>query len=221
MFNDDMVFAIYDAVTGVLENTLRRGLKEDAFKSVYDVLSMATGSTACATAYLLWLDSFTAPMVIDLLNKRFTNYCAMHPDRGEADELHNVDFMDILKRGESILDIAPLGKGGKIKGVEVDLSTVDGNEVIMNPQRYTYPACGITQRFAALMTLSDFPCFLTPECTTATLMTNIVATDPGTPGAPVRFCKDCASCTLIKRNVPMATGRGSGAKGYCQWNVAV
>jgi hypothetical protein len=221
MFNDDMVFAIYDAVTGVLENTLRRGLKEDAFKSVYDVLSMATGSTACATAYLLWLDSFTAPMVIDLLNKRFTNYCAMHPDRGEADELHNVDFMDILKRGESILDIAPLGKGGKIKGVEVDLSTVDGNEVIMNPQRYTYPACGITQRFAALMTLSDFPCFLTPECTTATLMTNIVATDPGKPGAPVRFCKDCASCTLIKRNVPMATGRGSGAKGYCQWNVAV
>lgn len=221
MFNDDMVFAIYEAVTGVLENTLNRALKADAFKSPYDVLSVATGSTACATAYILWKDSFTVPMVIDLLNKRFHNYAAMHPDRGEADELHNVDFMDILKRGESILDIAPLGKGGKIKGVEVDLSTVDNNEVISNPQRYTYPACGITQRFAALMTLADFPCFLTPECTTATLMTNAIAVAPDKPGAPVRACKDCATCTLIKRNVPMATGLGTGAKGYCQWNVAV
>ena len=69
-------------------------------------------------------------MVIDLLNKRFHNYCAMHPDRGEADELHNVDFMDILKRGESILDIAPLGAGGKVKGIDVDLSPVDDHEVI-------------------------------------------------------------------------------------------
>lgn len=221
MFADDMVFAIYEAVTSVLENTLKRGLEKDAFKSVYDVLSMATGATACAAAYILWLDSFTVPMVVDLLNKRFTNYCAMHPGRGEADELHNVDFMDILKRGEGILDITPLGKGGKVKGVEVDLSPINNHEVIMNPQRYTYPACAITQRFAAMMSLADFPCFLTPECTTATLMTNIVATAPGTPGAPVRGCKDCAACGLIKRNVPMVTGLGTGAKGYCQWNVAV
>lgn len=221
MFADDMVFAIYEAVTDVLENTLRRGLKQNAFESVYDVLSMATGATACASAYILWKDSFTVPMVIDLLNKRFHNYCAMHPDRGEADELHNVDFMDILARGEKILDITPIGAGGKIKGVEVDLSPIDSNEVIMNPQRYTYPACAITQRFAAMMTLADFPCFLTPECTTATLMTNIVAVKPGTPGAPVRGCKDCATCSLIKRNVPMATGLGTGAKGYCQWHVAV
>ena len=221
MFNDDMVFAIYEAVTDVLENTLRRGLEKDAYKSVYDVLSVATGSTACATAYILWKDSFTVPMVIDLLNKRFHNYCAMHPDRGEADELHNVDFMDILKRGEAILDIAPLGAGGKVKGVDVDLSPVDNHEVIANPQRYTYPACAITQRFAALMTLADFPCFLTPECTTATIMTNAVAVAPDKPGAPVRACKDCATCTLIKRNVPMATGIGTGAKGYCQWHLAV
>jgi len=221
MFNDDMVFAIYEAVTDVLENTLRRGLEKDAYKSVYDVLSVATGSTACATAYILWKDSFTVPMVIDLLNKRFHNYCAMHPDRGEADELHNVDFMDILKRGESILDITPLGAGGKVKGIEVDLSPVDKHEVLANPQRYTYPACAITQRFAALMSLADFPCFLTPECTTATIMTNAVAVAPDKPGAPVRACKDCATCTLIKRNVPMVTGRGTGAKGYCQWHLAV
>lgn len=221
MFKDEMVFAIYDAVTQVLENTLRRGLRQDAYKSEYDVLSVATGATACATAYILWKDSFTVPMLIDLLSKRFHNYVAMNPKRGEADELHNTDFLDILMRGESILDITPIGAGGKIKGVEVDLSPVDKNEVIMNPQRYTYPACAITQRFAALMSLSDFPCYLTPEVVTATLMTNAIALKPDAPGSPVRYCKNCAVTTLIKRNVPYVTGIGKGAKGYCQWDVAV
>jgi hypothetical protein len=221
MFKDDMVFAIYDAVTNVFNNTLYKGLEMDAFKSEWDVLSVATGSGACATAYILWLDSFSVPMVIDLFNKRFHNYAAMNPKRGAADELHNADFIDILKRGESILDIEPLGNGAKIKGIPVDLSVVDKNEVIMNPQRYTYPACAITQRFAALMSLSDYPCFLTTECVTATLMTNIIALAPNKPGAPARTCKDCATTTLIKRNVPYVKGIGAGAKGYCQWDVAV
>ncbi len=96
----------------------------DAYKSEWDVLSVATGAGACAVAYILWLDSFTVPMVIDLFNKRFHNYAAMNPGRGEADELHNADFMDILKRGESILEIEPKGNGAKIKGIPVDLSPV-------------------------------------------------------------------------------------------------
>jgi len=221
MFKDDMVFAIFEAVMGTFESTLRRGLEQNAYKSAYDVLAVATGAPACATAYILWLDSFTVPMVIDLLTKRFYNYVAMHPDRGEADELHNVDFMDIIRRGEKILDIKPIGSGAKIKGIEVDLSPVDNNEMLMNPQRYTYPACAITQRFAALMSLADFPCYLTPECATATLMTNATALTPGTPGAPVRACKGCAVTSLIKRNVPYVTGIGTGAKGYCEWNLSV
>ncbi|HEX9118266.1 MAG TPA: DUF2193 domain-containing protein [Anaerolineae bacterium] len=221
MFNDDMVYAIYQAVTGVYEKTLQRGLEMDAYKSAYDVLSVATGAGACAVAYILWKDSFTVPMVIDLLNKRFHNYVVMNPKRGAADELHNADFMDILARGESILDIVPKGAGGKVKGIPVDLTPVDGNEVIMNPQRYTYPACAITQRFAALMSLSDYPCFLTTECVTATLMTNIIALTPNKPGAPARTCKDCATTQLLKRNVPYVTGLGAGAKGYCNWDEAV
>lgn len=221
MFKDEMVFAIYDAVTQVLENTLRQGLKQNAYKSEYDVLAVATGAPACASAYILWLDSFTVPMLIDLLTKRFYNYVAMNPKRGEADELHNTDFLDILSRGEGILDITPIGAGGKIKGVEVDLSPIDKNEVIMNPQRYTYPACAISQRFAALMSLSDFPCYLTPEVVTATLMTNAIALNPDVPGSPVRGCKHCAVTTLIKRNVPYVKGIGKGAKGYCQFDVVV
>jgi hypothetical protein len=221
MFKDDMVFGIYEAVMGVFENTLRRGIKENAYKSEYDVLAVATGAPACATAYILWLDSFTVPMVIDLLVKRFYNYAAMNPKRGEADELHNVDFIDILLRGEQILDIKPIGSGAKIKGIKVDLDPVNNHEVVMNPQRYTYPACAISQRFAALMSLADVPCYLTPECTTATLMTNVIALNPKTPGAPVRACKHCASTMLIKRNVPLVKGAGSDAQGYCEWAVTV
>lgn len=221
MFKDDMVFAIYEAVTKVYENTLNKGLELDAYKSEWDVLSVATGAGATAVAYILWLDAFTAPMVIDLLNKRFHNYAAMNPGRGEADELHNADFIDILKRGEEILEIEPKGGGGKIKGIPVDLSPVNNNEVIMNPQRYTYPACAITQRFAALMTLADYPCFLTTECVTATLMTNIIALAPTRVVAPARACKGCATTDLIKRNVPYVKALGAEAKGLCQWDVAV
>jgi len=221
MFKDEMVFGIYEAVTRVYENTLRKGLELGAYKSEWDVLSVATGAGACAVAYIMWLDSFTAPMIIDLFNKRFHNYAAMNPGRGEADELHNADFIDILKRGEEILEITPKGSGAMLKGIPVDLAPVKDHPVIMNPQRYTYPACAITQRFAALMSLADYPCFLTTECVTATLMTNITALTPASVTAPARVCKDCATTTLIKRNVPFMKGIDVGAKGLCQWDVAV
>jgi len=221
MFKDDMVFGIYESVMDVFENTLRQGLEQNAYENPYNVLSVATGAPACATAYILWQDSFTVPMVVDLLTKRFHNYAAMNPKRGEADELHNADFIDILSRGERILDIKPIGNGAKINGIKIDLSPVDNHEVVMNPQRYTYPACAISQRFAALMSLSDFPCYLTPECTTATLMTNIIALNPESPGSPMRGCKDCAVTSLIKRNVPFVKGIDGGKKGYCQFDCAI
>jgi hypothetical protein len=217
MFKDDMVFAVYEAVTKVYENTLKRGLDQDAYKSEWDVLSVATGAGACAVAYILWLDSFTVPMVVDLLVKRFHNYAAMNPGRGAADELHNVDFMDILKRGAHILYAGE----AKIKKIPVDLGPIQKHEVIMNPQRYTYPACAITQRFAALMTLADYPCFLTTECVTATLMTNIIALSPDVPAAPARVDKGSAVTDLLKRNVPYVKGFGAGTKGYSEWDVAV
>jgi len=216
MFKDDMVFGVYEAVTDVFENTLVKGLAQGAFKSGWDVLSAATGAPAAAAAYILWMDGFHVPMLVDLLVKRFYNYAAMNPKRGEADELHNVDFMDILKRGEWIIDVAPKGGGGKIKGVEIDFSPITSHPVLSNPQRYTYPACAITQRFAALMSLSDFPCYLTPECVTATAMTNMIALRPDVAGAPMKGCKDCATSTLIKRCAPYNKGALASSEGYCQ-----
>lgn len=212
MFNmakDDMTMAIMEATSDVMEQTLKLGL-DQGYKSVYDILSVATGSTAASAAYILEKDGFTVPMVIDLLTKRYTNYVAKYPKRGGAAELHNVDFMDMLYRGSKIIAAAPpRGAGGKIKGIPVQLSAVDANQVIANPQRYTYPACGITVRFSSLMRLADFPCLLTSEPVTATLMTNIIALDPKSPGSPARTCKDCAVTSLIQRC------------GYCNWNDTV
>ncbi|HHW92165.1 MAG TPA: DUF2193 domain-containing protein [Firmicutes bacterium] len=211
MFNmtkDDVVMAILEAETGVLENTLFRGL-EKGYESPYDVLSVATGSTAAGAAYILEKDGFTVPMVVDLLTKRFTNYVQLYPARGGAAELHNVDFMDMLHRGAKILEVKPIGNGGKVRGVEVDLSPIDNNEVLANPQRYTYPACAITVRFSALMRLADFPCLMTSEPVTATLMTNLIALNPEVPGSPARVCKDCAVCTFVKRH------------GACSWHDTV
>lgn len=45
------------------------------------------------------------------------------------------------------------------------------------------PACAIKQRFAALIHMADFPCYMTPECVTATLMTKAVALNPDRLGA--------------------------------------
>lgn len=211
MFNmakDDMTMAIIEAVSEVMEKTLNAGL-EAGFKSQYDVLSVATGSSAAAVSYILEKDGFTVPMVIDLLTKRFFNYVQKYPNRGAAAELHNCDFLDMIHRGSKILEVSPIGANGKVRGIPVQLDPIDANDVISNPQRYTYPACAITVRFSSLMRLADFPCLLTSEPVTATLMTNIIALDPKTPGSPARVCKDCAVTTLIKRH------------DYCNWKQSV
>ncbi|HML35269.1 DUF2193 domain-containing protein [Sporomusa sphaeroides] len=211
MFNmtkDDVTMGIIEAVSAVMEKTLALGL-EQGYKSHYDILSVATGSTAAATAYILEKDGFTVPMVVDLLTKRYTNYVQKYPNRGPAAELHNCDFMDMIHRGSKIIEVAPIGAGGKIKGIPVQLAAIEANEAVANPQRYTYPACAITVRFSSLMRLADFPCLLTSEPVTATLMTNIIALDPANPGSPARVCKDCAVTGLIKRHE------------YCNWKQSV
>ena len=180
MCKDDVTMEIIRATSDVIENTLRNNL--DKFNSPMDVLSLATGSSACATEFILELDGFNAPMIADLLTKRYHNYVQQYPSRGAADELHNCD---------------------------VDLSPITTSEVLMNPQRYTYPSCGITVRFSSLMRLADFPCLLTSEPITATMMTNVIALNPKVPGSPVRGCKNCAFCSIDVKHE------------YCQWKEAV
>ena len=215
MCKDDVTLAIVQATAEVIGSTLKSNL--DNYKSEFDVLKLATGSSACATEFILELDGFNAPMVVDLFSKRFHNFVQQYPTRGAAAELHNCDFMDMIYRGFNAISGARkfrAGTGGelvpKISGFAVDLSPILENETVMNPQRYTYPACAITVRFSSLMRLADYPCLLTSEPITATMMTNIIALDKETPGSPVRGCKQCASACLADNKHE-----------YCQWREAV
>jgi hypothetical protein len=215
MCKDDVVMAVIEAVTEVMESTLKNAL--DSYKSYWDVLTVATGASASATEYILELDAFNAPMVVDLLTKRFHNFVLSYPKRGAAAELHNCDFMDMIYRGWKLLDKARKNRNGSdevltplVGKYPVDLAPIHANEVLMNPQRYAYPACAITVRFSALMRLADYPCLLTSEPVTATMMTNIIALDKGTAAAPARACKNCATTSLVDQR-----------QHYCQWKEAV
>ena len=215
MCKDDVIMATIEAVTDVMDATLNAAVP--SFKSEDDVLTVATGASASAAEYILELDGFNAIMLVDLLTKRWHNYVQLYPKRGAAAELHNCDFMDMLYRGWKYVDQARRrqnGTGGllkpKVGGVFVDLGPVHQNEVLMNPQRYAYPACAITVRASALLRLSDYPCLLTSEPVTATLMTNIIALHKEVPAAPARICKNCASAALVDFRHQ-----------YCQWKCAV
>ena len=210
MAKDDVTFAIMEAVTGVLESTMKKLLDAGKLTDPYRILRAATGSTATAVVYILGLDGFTVPMVIDLLVKRFFNYVLKYPTRGAAAELHNVDFMDMLVRGERILAPPPIGKGGKIMGVDVDLTPIKENYVLMHPEEYTYPGCAITVRFSSLMRLADFPCLLTSEPVTATVNTYIVALHPDKVVSPPMICKDCGPSRLL-----------SGRRFHCYYRTGV
>jgi len=215
MCKDDVIMAIIEATTDVMESTLNNAMNN--FQSEYQVLSLATGSAACAVEYILELDGFNAPTVVELLTRRYHNYVQLYPTRPAAAELHNCDFMDTIYRGWKSLDEERRmqnGSGGKLEpkiaGFKVNLDPIGENEVIMNPQRYTYPGCAITVRFSSLMRLADYPCLITSEPVTATLMTNVIALHKETPAAPVRACKNCASACLVDFR-----------HGYCQWKEAV
>src|SRR5512136_502516 len=215
MCKDDVIMATIEAATGVMDLSLRAAIPK--FRNEYDILSLATGASACAAEYLLELDGFNAIMIVDLLTKRWHNYVQLYPTRGAAAELHNCDFMDMIYRGWKYIDKARRMQNGvpgmlspKVGIFDVDLSPIHGNEVLMNPQRYAYPACAITVRASAMLRLSDYPCLLTSEPVTATLMTNIIALHKETAAAPARICKDCASAALMDfRHC------------YCQWKEAV
>jgi hypothetical protein len=168
------------------------------------IMAVIEATAACAVEYILELDGFNAPMIVDLLTKRFHNYVQLYPTRGAAAELHNCDFMDMIYRGWKYMDKERRMKNGsmgklkpEVAGYKVDLDPVHKNNVIMNPQRYAYPACAISVRFSALMRLADYPCLLTSEPVTATMMTNIIALHKENPASPARVCKNCASACLV------------------------
>jgi hypothetical protein len=213
MFNfaqDPIIMAIFEAHTAALESTLNRGL-EQGFKNEYGPVGLAVGTGAVLMAYEFLLDYMPIPSVIELLVNRFHNMVAMNPNRDSAAELHNVDMMMSIWRGWNILKPKPLGKGGEIDGVKVDLSPVDKHEVLANIHRYTYPPCAITQRVGAMFKFADFPCLLTSEPVTATMLTHVVALHPETASFPYRIDKDWGATEYRFINLGLGINKGAGA----------
>jgi hypothetical protein len=200
MMKDDMAMAILEAVSKVVENTLRRGLKEGKFKDAKHILKVAAGAFAAATTHILELDHFTVDMIIDLFYEWFHNYVQRNPYHLKTNETHIVDFLNLLALGEKILEKPPLGRGGMVDGVRVDLSPIDESEAIMKPGEQTFYHLANTQRFASLMKFADFPCLITSEPLSATILTNIAALNKGKPIAPMKLCKSCAISRYVKRH---------------------
>ncbi|HMQ50841.1 MAG TPA: DUF2193 family protein [Anaerolineae bacterium] len=225
MFNfaqDPIIMAIMEAHTKALENTMHRGL-DQGFKNEYAPINLAVGTGAALMAYEFVLDYMPIPSVIELLVNRFHNMVAMNPNRDSAAELHNVDMIMSIHRGWNILKPKPLGKGGEIGGVKIDFGPIDSHEVLSNIHRYTYPPCAITQRVGAMFKLSDFPCLLTSEPVTATLMTHAVSLHPESPMAPLPIDKDWGVTEYRFINTGLGVkGAGADAKvGYEQWTEMV
>ena len=95
MCKDDMVMATIEAVTCVMDKTLHATLPDA--NSGYQLLDVVTGASA---EYLLELDEFNAPMIVDLPTKRYHNLVTIRPTRGAAAELHNCDHGHALSRLE-------------------------------------------------------------------------------------------------------------------------
>lgn len=120
MCKDDMVMGIIEAVTQVMDNSLRAAIPK--FKNPGQVLSLATGSGAASAEYLLELDGFNGPSVVEFLTRRFHNYVQLYPTRGAAAELHNCDFMDMINRGWNIMDRARKMKAGTAADFKPNIS---------------------------------------------------------------------------------------------------
>lgn len=226
MFNfaqDPIVMAMLEAHTDALENTLRRGLQK-GFANEYGVLSLAVGTSAALLAYELVKDSVPVPSFIQFLVDRYHNLIAMNPNRGPVAELHNVDMIMSVHRGWRTLKPKAIGGGGgEVNGVAIDFGPVDNHDVLRNIHRYTYPACAITQRTGAMFKLSDFPCLLTSEPVTATMLTHVTALHKEVAVSPLRIDKDWGVTDYRVTNVGgLTVGFGANPRsGYEQYTESV
>ena len=90
------------------------------------------------------------------MQKRFTNYIMSHPyNRSMVGELHVNDFLDFITRGQRLITPKPMGSGGKVIGVSIDLKPVIFNPKLNNPQMYTDPFTAITVKATALLRFVD------------------------------------------------------------------
>lgn len=186
----DIEMAILESLTESVEQTLVKAKKDRKLKSPYEMPTWEI--TAAGAAYILRLDGFTSEMVNELLTRRFYNLLAKDPKRFQY-ECMNDEFVNFLSQGERLINKPPIGLGGRVHDVKIDISPIDNNEVLKNPQRYCWPECPITSRFSGLLRFADDPFHLHSDPFICLYATELIALNPSKPYLPYLFCKQCAS----------------------------
>ncbi len=187
MYKDDYALEILEGVVEVVEDTMKKGM--NTYENLNQMLSTATGASAAAVTYLLESEGFTADMAIDLMMRRFQNFIQKYPHRGVGIEFHNVDYMDVVHRGNKILHS---DKGMVNKTVPVDFTPLLRRKIVRDYKGCIYPNCAINKIFSTLMRFSDHFCLLNIEPITMGMMTNIIAANPKGSMSPVKGCKRCS-----------------------------
>lgn len=197
MCKDDLIMAIKESVAQVLEDTLDKAVAKGKLKDPTQV--PITPITGAAVAYVLQKDGFNANMVNHLLMWRSQNLYLKDPKRMQREDLVGI-FMNYLDLGERTLNDVPCGNGRKVGGIEIDLHAIDENEVLQNPQRYTWAQTPITARFSALMRFVDEPMMLMNDPVLNSWIVQVIALKPSEwshAGA-----KDLCNCCVQARFLP-------------------
>jgi hypothetical protein len=192
---DQMVMAILESVTAVMKRTLEKSLSDGLLKNIHHVMSVATGACSASVAEIMSWDGFTSDMITHLFVSRFPNYVRKYPfSRSMVGELHNYDFIELLSKGEAILE----NKKEKetVAGVKVELFPLRTNTVLNHPEWFGFPFTAISTRATALLRFADLPCLLSSEPPSIMCMVNAAAMMPDKPLAPTQVCKRCVVTKL-------------------------
>lgn len=194
LFKSDIEMAILESLTEAYESTIKRAKRNRQLDNPSKIPTWEI--TAAGAAHIMHLDGFTAEMVNDLLTKRYFNLLLENPRKFEY-ECMNEEFVSFLTQGEHIIGKPPTGLGGQVNGVKIDLQPINDNEVLKNPQRYSWPECPITARFSGLLRFADDPFHLYSDPMICLYGTELMALEPRKPYLPFFYCKQCPSARLM------------------------
>jgi hypothetical protein len=190
----DIEMAILESLTEAYESTIKRAEKNGKLSNPSEIPTWEV--TAAGAAHIMRLDGFTSEMVNDLFSRRYFNLLLENPKKFEY-ECMNDEFVSFLSQGEHLIKKPPTGLGGQIHGVKIDLQPIDDNEVLKNPQRYSWPECPITARFSGLLRFADDPFHLYSDPMICLYGTELIALAPQKPYLPFFYCKQCPSAKLM------------------------
>ena len=191
---DDIAMAILSSLTRCYENTIKKARKNRQLLNPHEIPTWEV--MAAGAAYIMQLDGFTSDMINELLTKRFYNLLLSNPQQFEYECMQD-EFISFLSQGEHFIKSTSHGTDAKVHGIKIDLQPICDNEVLKNPQRYSWPECPITARFSSLLKFADDPFQLYSDPMICLYGTELISLEPEKPYLPFFYCKLCPSAKLM------------------------